>query len=66
MKKIQPNSIPWFCARNNMGLWTYHRMQREGTGPAVIRVPGGRKVIITDEAEEDWRRANTVKPTEAA
>lgn len=50
-------SILEFCARNNFGTGTYHRLKRSGLGPDEMRV--GNLIRITAEAELKWQRART-------
>ncbi len=46
-------SIAQFCKNNNISLAMYFKLQREGRGPAVMKV--GRRSIISDASEDAWR-----------
>ena len=49
-------SVAEFCAAYHISRSTFDNWQRRGVGPAVLQpIPGGRK-IITNAAEEAWRR----------
>jgi hypothetical protein len=43
-----------FCDRNAISESTYYKLKRLGKGPREIELFG--RVIITPEAEADWRR----------
>jgi hypothetical protein len=45
---------PSFCASNHISESLYFRLKREGKGPREIEI--GDRIIITPEAEADWRR----------
>jgi hypothetical protein len=47
-------SIPQFCAAHNISESFYFKLQRQGLGPAEMRL--GTRVLITQEAAEHWRR----------
>jgi hypothetical protein len=47
-------SIKRFCVRNGISQASFFKMQTLGTGPRVMRV--GRKVLISRESAERWRR----------
>lgn len=48
-------TIKEFCARNRISHSTFHELRKKKKGPREMRVLG--KVLITPEAEADWRRA---------
>jgi hypothetical protein len=49
-------SIPQFCARNgDLSEGFYRKMRKLGLGPRETRILD--RVIITVEAETEWRRA---------
>jgi hypothetical protein len=50
----EAHSIPSFCASNLISEQYYFKLKRNGKGPREIRL--GKRVIITPEAEADWRR----------
>jgi hypothetical protein len=43
-----------FCISNNISESLYHKLKRQGRGPREIELDG--RIIITPEAEADWRR----------
>jgi hypothetical protein len=45
---------PVFCQRNPMSESTYYKLKRLGKAPREIEI--GDRVIITEEAEAEWRR----------
>ncbi|MFY9769405.1 MAG: hypothetical protein WBG18_17425 [Xanthobacteraceae bacterium] len=47
-------TIKEFCARNRISHSTYFELRHQKKGPREMRVLG--KVLITPEAEADWRR----------
>jgi predicted DNA-binding transcriptional regulator AlpA len=47
-------SIDEFCKRNGMSRTTFYTLGHAGQGPRLMKV--GRKVWITVESEQDWRR----------
>jgi hypothetical protein len=48
-------SIPQFCARNgDLSEGFYRKMRERGLGPRETRILD--RVIITEEAETEWRR----------
>jgi hypothetical protein len=52
-------SIAEFCQAYGISRSTWNNWQKAGLGPAVTQpVPGGR-VLITTEAEEEWKRRHT-------
>jgi hypothetical protein len=44
-----------FCAANHISESFYFQLKRQGKGPREIQL-NNRRVIITPEAERDWRR----------
>ena len=49
-----PRTIPEFCRRNRISITTYFKLRQLGKGPREMRALS--KVLITAEAERDWRR----------
>jgi hypothetical protein len=47
-------SVAEFCARNNISRPMYHRLRRQGRGPAEMRI-GLNLIRITAAAEHDWQ-----------
>jgi hypothetical protein len=47
------HSIESFCRANGISVTTYFVMKRKGKAPREMRV--GKRVLITPEAEADWR-----------
>jgi hypothetical protein len=47
-------SIPQFCARHALSEGFYRKMRERGLGPRETRILD--RVIITEEAETEWRR----------
>jgi hypothetical protein len=43
-----------FCASNKISESFYFKLKRQGKGPREIELDG--RIIITPEAEADWRR----------
>jgi hypothetical protein len=53
----QPNdvhSIESFCRSNGISITTFFALKRQGKGPREMKV--GKRILITPEAERDWRR----------
>jgi hypothetical protein len=50
-----PSTIKEFCKRNRFSPTTYFELRNRGQGPREMRVLS--KVLITPEAEHDWRLA---------
>lgn len=49
------SSINKFCANNGFCRSYFYKLVKSGNGPRIIKL--GRRVIITAEAEDDWRLA---------
>jgi hypothetical protein len=49
------HSIASFCQSNGISITTYFVLKRQGKGPREMKV--GKLVLITPEAEKDWRKA---------
>jgi hypothetical protein len=45
-------TIQQFCRRESISLTTFHKMQRLGLGPELMRIPGTRLVRISPGARE--------------
>jgi hypothetical protein len=43
-----------FCVSNQISQSKYFQLKRQGLGPREIELDG--RIIITPEAEQDWRR----------
>jgi predicted DNA-binding transcriptional regulator AlpA len=54
-------SIAEFCERNSISRAFFYIMQRDGTGPRLMRV-GSTRVLISQEAAAEWRRERTEGP----
>ncbi|MER9421445.1 hypothetical protein NKI88_03170 [Mesorhizobium sp. M0317] len=48
-------TINEFCLRNSMSATLFHKLIAQGLGPKPYRV--GAKVLITAEAEREWKLA---------
>jgi len=48
------HNIPSFCLSNNISPSKYRALKRAGKGPREIEL--NKRIIITPEAEADWRR----------
>src|SRR5262245_53391687 len=48
------HTIPSFCESNAISESTYYKLKRQGRGPREIEID--KRVIITPEAQADWRR----------
>jgi hypothetical protein len=53
-KSTDAHNIPSFCVSNDISEAYYYKLKREGRGPREIEFDG--RIIITPEAEADWRR----------
>src|SRR6266478_4404132 len=49
------HTILSFCASNHISESLYHSLKRQGRGPREIELID-KRIIITEEAERDWRR----------
>jgi hypothetical protein len=61
------HNIPSFCLYNDISESKYFSLKRQGRGPREIELDG--RIIITPEAEADWRRereAETMAKRQAA
>ena len=47
-------SIPEWAKRNGISVSMYHKIQKQGLGPRIMRV--GSRTLISREADEQWRR----------
>ena len=54
-------SISEFCASHNISVDTYFKIQRNGTGPKIMKV--GSRTLISAEAAAAWRAAREVPAT---
>jgi len=58
VRSRQPNDVhdvPSFCRSNGISVSTYYALKRQGKGPREMHVR--KRVLITPEAEADWRLA---------
>jgi hypothetical protein len=53
-KPGQAHTIPSFCENNMISESKYYDLKRRGRGPREVEVDA--RIIITEEAEADWRR----------
>jgi hypothetical protein len=49
------HSIESFCESNGISVTTYFALKKAGKGPREMKV--NKRILITPEAEADWRRA---------
>lgn len=49
----QAFTVAEFCARNRIGLSTFHKLKNQKRGPRMMYL--GRAIRISIEAERDWR-----------
>jgi hypothetical protein len=56
------HTIPSFCTSNAISESTYYKLKRQGRGPREIEIDG--RVLITEEAERDWRLAREAETVE--
>ena len=49
-------SIPEWCARRRINVTKFYKMQRQGIGPEVLRVPGTTSARITPKADAAWEK----------
>jgi hypothetical protein len=56
------HTILSFCASNAISESKYHDLKRKGKAPREIELDG--RIIITPEAEADWRREREVETTQ--
>ena len=47
-------TIEDFCERNRISEAMYFKLKRQGHAPREMKL--GKKILITPEAEADWRR----------
>jgi predicted DNA-binding transcriptional regulator AlpA len=57
-------SIEEFCMLHGISRATYFNLRNEGNAPEEMQV-GPRRIMISTEAAEAWRRRMTRKPTAA-
>jgi hypothetical protein len=53
-----PRTVEEFCKRNRLSITSYYELRTRGQGPREMRVLS--KVLITPEAERDWRLAREI------
>jgi excisionase family DNA binding protein len=54
-------SVDEFCERNGMSRSTFYKLVRKELGPRTMKI--GRKIRITIEADQEWRRNMERQPT---
>ena len=54
------HNIPSFCLNNDISESKYFSLKRDGRGPREIVLDG--RILITEEAERDWRAAREAAP----
>jgi hypothetical protein len=50
----QAYSIPEFCAAHRISRALFYLLQKDHTGPTLMRVRG--RTLVTAEAAAEWRR----------
>jgi hypothetical protein len=55
------HTIPSFCVSNRISESLYYKLKRQGKGAREIEV--GDRILITEEAEADWRREREAETT---
>jgi hypothetical protein len=58
------HNIPSFCLNNDICESTYFSLKRQGRGPREIKING--RILITEQAEADWRAAMEAETMAAA
>jgi hypothetical protein len=58
-------TILGFCENNAISLSFYRALKRAGKGPAEIKLLN-KRIVITAQAEQDWREARQRESDEAA
>jgi len=53
-------SVPEFCVSHGISRSGFYNLLLRGDGPNVMR--GGRRIVISREAAEEWRRAREASP----
>jgi len=56
-RRREPNdalTVTEFCDSNGISVSTYYALKRDGKGPREMKL--GKRIMITPEAERDWRR----------
>jgi hypothetical protein len=52
------HSIREFCDAHRISIGTFYNLVRRGEAPNIMRV--GRRVLISEDAAAEWRRAHAV------
>ena len=55
-------SIAEFCAAYGISRATFANWRKDGLGPACTQVVPRGRVLITQESEDQWKRAHTALP----
>ena len=53
------SSVDEFCSAHRISRALFYLLQKEGTGPRLMRVRG--RTLITTEAAADWRKRMEVE-----
>jgi len=61
-KSGDAHTIPSFCKSNAISESKYYGLKRQNRGPREIELDG--RIIITPEAEADWRREQEAETTQ--
>jgi hypothetical protein len=61
-KRGDLHTIPTFCQSNAISESFYFSLKRQGRQPREMEVDG--RVLITPEAEQDWRREREAETAE--
>lgn len=60
---VDAYSINLFCIKHTISRAFFYKLCAEGAGPRLMRV--GRKVLISREAAEKWRRQRESEPNDS-
>lgn len=53
-------SIPEFCERHSISRGMFYKLAERGEAPVTMKI--GRRILISVEAAQDWRRRMEEKP----
>src|SRR5262245_58747132 len=56
------HTVPSFCDSNAISVSKYYDLKRRGLAPREIEIDG--RILITEEAERDWRREREAETAE--
>jgi hypothetical protein len=57
-------SVPEFCTAHRISRAFFYLLQKDGSGPRLMRVRG--RTLVTAEAAAEWRRKMEATTAEAA